>query len=1086
MGPIPIESPTSNGSNSTPTGITTDENPTAPVSNSTLTGTIPVESPTASASSSPTTGMGPIPIESPTSNGSNSTPTGITTNENPTASSSNSTPTGTLPVESPTPSASVSPTTGTGPPPIESPTSNGSNSTPSGTTTVESPAANKTNPPTTGVAPVESPTNPGSSLTPVETKPVESPTAFGSTGTSLIESPTSSGSNSTPAGTGPVETPMAIGTSSPITGTGPSLVESPTASGSSSTPVGTEPVESSTSTESNSTPAVTTTIESPTADELNSSTMETGPLESPTVPGSSSTPIGTKPVENTTGNGLNSASAKKVTNKTASKTLPGSDKTIPTKPEETPSKPTPGTLNSDAPYTDKTSMSNLSLESKNATKTPDLGHSIAIEIRMSPTPPSSPTSSGSSSVTTPVPDQRATSAIEPSITNLPTLGSSHSTIHEETPSSKNTDTPTSDTRTSLSHTTDQNDIIVSTTVVTDHSTSDASDNQTSITATHSDGGLQINPTPTGPDSQNKPTVTIPSSTMIKVSIESPSERNSFPYLLIAIVGGIFLLIVISLILTVIVGFVLKRRRKQRTKTVWHTELGGGNTYAALPTRDSSSGNSSPNNNRVECTNPRMYSDIHSDDTMSTASATVIPSSDSENGVTLTPEPCKKIDMEVEEDMEAAVLEMSINNPPLVSCATASPAYVTIDVLEQSTLSVPSTNSAILLESCTDVKDAPEVSEIEHIYSAVHRIDAPVVPPKSSDLKHYLATCAGFNEGVYSECIDRSDFTHPSSEDEAIPAQVYAPIYPSITVDSDTCQQPAEVTSANITERVKIGRGHFGDIVSANTTGLVLNGMQLSTAAGDDDNDNTSILVAVKKLNSDPSQSQQEVFDMETKFLSQIRHPNVASLLGVCYSDNAFIVMEYTKEGNLNQFLKEYTDIASDTSCSETQITFSTLISMASQIASAMQYLAQQQFVHRDIATRSCLITNDFTIKVADLGINEELYGSHYYKICGNKLLPIRWMATECFDGKFSEKSDVFSFGITMWELFTLAEYLPYRHLSDQEVIHNSLKKENRQFPIQPSSCPHHVYQIMERCWCIDFQERVSFSDINVLLQTCII
>ena len=391
-------------------------------------------------------------------------------------------------------------------------------------------------------------------------------------------------------------------------------------------------------------------------------------------------------------------------------------------------------------------------------------------------------------------------------------------------------------------------------------------------------------------------------------------------------------------------------------------------------------------------------------------------------------------------------------------------------------------------STTDTTSKNEAVSDPPIYSGVQKKrKAPLVPRKSADLEQYLAICPAFNEGVYSECINQSDFTcNFSQESEEIEEketdlQVYAPIYTVPASLPEGIERPVEITSDNIQEVKELGTGQFGQVVLAATNGLSLKDMQLSKT---DDNQDTSIHVAVKKLKPNPSQVQQEAFDMEIKLMSRLRHPNVGSFLGVCYRDPAFIVMEYM-EGDLSQFLQQYSEIVPITSPSNTYITTSTVVHMAAQIASAMQYLASFNYVHRDLATRKCLVGTNFTVKVADLGVNTNFYRSHYYRVKDNMLLPIRWMATECFDGKFSEKSDVWAFGITMWELFTLSKEKPYPNLSDEEVIHNALIREYRQFPSKSMACPQPVYEIMEKCWVVDLKQRATFQELHeMLLKNC--
>jgi serine/threonine protein kinase len=368
-----------------------------------------------------------------------------------------------------------------------------------------------------------------------------------------------------------------------------------------------------------------------------------------------------------------------------------------------------------------------------------------------------------------------------------------------------------------------------------------------------------------------------------------------------------------------------------------------------------------------------------------------------------------------------------------------------------------------------------------MYTDIKVREVPAVPTKSSDLQEYLDTESTLNTSIYSESINPSDFTRNRMKGGGNDPQYLGPVYTMASSLPEIYQDPAEVTSENITEKTKLGDGQFGEVVLANTRGLSLKSMGLSKT---DNNPNVSVTVAVKKLQSNPSQTQREAFEKEAQFMSHIKHPNVLRLLGVCVHDSAFIMMEYTEGGDLNQFLQSYSEIVT-TSSSQTQITSSELVYIASQIASGMQYLASLKFVHRDLATRNCFIGANTIVKVGDLGIDITRYKSHYYPIHGNTLLPIRWMATECFKGTFSEKSDVWAFGVTMWELFTLAKKVPHPSLRDEEVVHNTLKGEDCQFLPKPEACPQPVFEIMERCWAVATKPRASFDEVHRLIQTCL-
>ena len=597
------------------------------------------------------------------------------------------------------------------------------------------------------------------------------------------------------------------------------------------------------------------------------------------------------------------------------------------------------------------------------------------------------------------------------------------------------------------------------------------------------------------------TLSVPkSSTMLTEKNNNPEKRSGGSVLAVSLVTTTFVLLI--LIITLLVVFIVMRHKRLRVKK--HSEHGIElEDEVQNPEVDSSRSQNSdrpPTNvNALEISNPTyaiqnskkqsdsansgggIYSELTSDKVYSEGKGNTKTTNTASDGQVIT-------------GMYNLVAPLT---PPVKSPSEIidSAAYACVQVHSDEVYAIPgeldskkqktsaqpqpqaSVHEGMAYAALSDATEG-ELIELPQIYADIQVREVPAVPTKSSDLQEYLDTQSALNVSIYNEPINPSDFTRNRKKDRGNDPQFLGPVYPRASALPESYQDPTEVTSGNITEKKKLGTGQFGEVVLANTNGLSLKTMCLSKT---DDNPNISILVAVKKLLSNPSQTQREVFDKEVKFVSHIKHPNILRLLGVCHSDPAFIMMEYTEGGDLNQFLQSYSEIVT-TSSSQTQITPSELVYIASQIASGMQYLASLKFVHRDLATRNCFVTTNNSIKVGDYGANTSLYQSSYYRIRGNRVMPIRWMATECFSGKFSEKSDVWAFGVTMWELFTLAKDVPYPHLSDEEVIHNALKREYRQFPVKPAACPQPVYEVMEKCWATDMRHRPTFLILIELLK----
>uniref|UniRef100_A0A3B4YV83 receptor protein-tyrosine kinase n=1 Tax=Seriola lalandi dorsalis TaxID=1841481 RepID=A0A3B4YV83_SERLL len=249
-----------------------------------------------------------------------------------------------------------------------------------------------------------------------------------------------------------------------------------------------------------------------------------------------------------------------------------------------------------------------------------------------------------------------------------------------------------------------------------------------------------------------------------------------------------------------------------------------------------------------------------------------------------------------------------------------------------------------------------------------------------------------------------------------------------------------------------------------------------------------LLVAVKILRPDASKNARNDFLKEVKILSRLKDPNIIRLLGVCVSsDPLCMVTEYMECGDLNQYLSHRVLLdKTGPSHNTPTISYPALISMASQIASGMKFLSSLNFVHRDLATRNCLRGGERHIKIADFGMSRNLYAGDYYRIQGRAVLPIRWMAWECIlMGKFTTASDVWAFGVTLWEMLSVCQEQPYSNLTDEQVIDNAgefFRDQGRQVYLsRPAVCPQGLYELMLSCWNRDCKLRPSFAYIHSFL-----
>ncbi|XP_067109206.1 discoidin domain-containing receptor 2-like [Osmerus mordax] len=285
----------------------------------------------------------------------------------------------------------------------------------------------------------------------------------------------------------------------------------------------------------------------------------------------------------------------------------------------------------------------------------------------------------------------------------------------------------------------------------------------------------------------------------------------------------------------------------------------------------------------------------------------------------------------------------------------------------------------------------------------------------------------------------------------------------------------------LTFKEKLGEGQFGEVHLCEAQGMLDFVEENLPVEGSGE---SAVLVAVKTLREDANKNARNDFLKEIRIMSRLRDPNIVRLLAVCVeSDPLCMITEYMENGDLNQFLSRHQFRFSLSRIAVT-LSYSNLIRMATQICSGMKYLSSLNFVHRDLATRNCLVGKSYTIKIADFGMSRNLYRGDYYRIQGRAVLPIRWMSWESILlGKFTMASDVWAFGVTLWEILTLCKEQPYSNLSDEQVIENTgefFRDQSKQVYLpKPRCCPDEVYNsLMLGCWKRNAKQRPTFQEIH--------
>ncbi|XP_021147676.2 fibroblast growth factor receptor 2 isoform X14 [Columba livia] len=267
----------------------------------------------------------------------------------------------------------------------------------------------------------------------------------------------------------------------------------------------------------------------------------------------------------------------------------------------------------------------------------------------------------------------------------------------------------------------------------------------------------------------------------------------------------------------------------------------------------------------------------------------------------------------------------------------------------------------------------------------------------------------------------------------------------------------------------LGEGCFGQVVMAEAVGI------------DKDRPKEAVTVAVKMLKDDATEKDLSDLVSEMEMMKMIgKHKNIINLLGACTQDGPlYVIVEYASKGNLREYLRARRPPGMEYSFDinrvpEEQMTFKDLVSCTYQLARGMEYLASQKCIHRDLAARNVLVTENNVMKIADFGLARDINNIDYYKKTTNGRLPVKWMAPEAlFDRVYTHQSDVWSFGVLMWEIFTLGGS-PYPGIPVEELF--KLLKEGHRMD-KPANCTNELYMMMRDCWHAVPSQRPTFKQL---------
>ncbi|XP_063058067.1 tyrosine-protein kinase RYK isoform X3 [Engraulis encrasicolus] len=326
--------------------------------------------------------------------------------------------------------------------------------------------------------------------------------------------------------------------------------------------------------------------------------------------------------------------------------------------------------------------------------------------------------------------------------------------------------------------------------------------------------------------------------------------------------------------------------------------------------------------------------------------------------------------------------------------------------------------------------------------------------------------SGSSQGLSQPSTQTTQYLRADTPNNATPVTSY----PSLRIEKNDLRSVTLMEAKAKVKDIAISRERvtLRDVLHEGTFGRIFHGVLL-----DEKDPTKEKQVFVKTVKDHASEVQVTMMLTESCKLRGLHHRNLLPISHVCVEEGEkpMVLLPYMNWGNLKLFLRQCKLAEAN---NPQAISQQDLVHMAIQIACGMSYLARREVIHKDLAARNCVIDDSMQVKIVDNALARDLFPMDYHCLGDNENRPVRWMALESLlNNDFSSASDVWAFGVSLWELMTLGQ-TPYVDIDPFEMA--AYLKDGYRIA-QPINCPDELFAVMACCWALDPEERPKFQQL---------